>query len=75
MTRVVCTIDQIDMENDEGRRIDGVQATCGLCGHQTESFGTSSISVRRCLVLLHEECPEHSEDNYYVADGGEDDQA
>jgi len=74
MTRVVCTIDQIDMENDEGRTVDGVQATCGLCDHQTESFGTGSASVRRCLVLLREECPEHA-DNFYVADGGQDDQA
>lgn len=71
MARVSCEIDQTEIENDEGYPVESVQATCGRCGYTTESFGTGSASVRRCLVLLREECPE-AERNYYVAEGGED---
>jgi hypothetical protein len=41
--------------------------TCSRCDHQTESFGTSGASIRRCLALLREECPE-DEENFYVTD-------
>jgi len=44
-----------------------VRATCSRCGHETESFGQHEGSIRRCLVLMNEECPE-DEDNYYVCD-------
>jgi hypothetical protein len=38
---------------------------------ETESYGTSEASVRRCLVMLREECPR-GERNFYVdADGDE----
>jgi hypothetical protein len=67
MARVTCEIEEVELENDEGRTIDGVQATCGKCNHTTESYGTGEDSIRRCLVLLREECPE-GEHNYYVAD-------
>jgi hypothetical protein len=73
---VPCTIDTIELEGDNGHPIESVSATCSRCGHETESFGTSDRSIRRCLVLLHEECPE-GEDNFYVveddADGEEED--
>jgi hypothetical protein len=52
------------LTNDEGREVEGVTATCSRCGHTTESFGTGSNSIRRCLVLLREECPE-GEANFY----------
>lgn len=65
MARVLCKIDEVELENDNGHMIDGVEATCSKCGHSTESFGTSETSVKRCLVLLREECPE-GEENYYV---------
>jgi hypothetical protein len=68
--RVRCEIEEVELDGDYSM-VDGVCATCSRCGHETESFGTSAASVRRCLVLMREECPE-GESNYYVAAEGED---
>jgi len=62
--RVPCDIDYVDLENDDGYEVEGVCATCPRCGHAIESYGTSDASVRRCLVLLREDCP-NGERNYY----------
>ena len=37
------------------------------CQHTTESFGTGEKSVKRCLVLMRQECPE-GEENFYVGE-------
>ena len=65
--RVKCDISPTEIENDNGYPVESVSATCSRCGHTTESFGASDASVRRCLVLMREECPE-GESNYYVPD-------
>jgi hypothetical protein len=65
--KVTCSINYTELENDEGREVDGVVAECGRCSHETQSFGTGENSVRRCLVLMREECP-NGESNFYVAD-------
>jgi hypothetical protein len=70
MAVVECQIDYVELENDDGLQIDGVRAICERCEHETESFGTTSASVRRCLVLMREECPRE-EHNYYLAVDGE----
>jgi hypothetical protein len=62
--KVECDIEEVELEGDYGP-VDGVCATCSRCDHQTESFGTSDASTRRCLVLMREECP-FGEDNFYV---------
>ena len=67
MQSVQCDIEEVELENDSGRMVDGVRATCSRCDHQTESFGTGGASIRRCLVLMREEC-EMGEENYYTAD-------
>ncbi len=68
MSRVGCDIEETELWSDDANRdIPGVCATCQQCGNTTESFGTSESSVRRCLALMREECPE-GEENYYVAD-------
>ncbi len=69
--RVPCTVDEIDMEGEYGGDVPGVCVTCSRCDNQTESFGTGPASVRRCLVLLREECP-NEESNFYVAEEGEE---
>ena len=69
--KVLCTLSFIELENDEGREVASVQATCSRCGHETESFGTGPVSVRRCLATLREECPE-GEANFYVDEDGDD---
>lgn len=65
MERVDCEIEEVDLESEDGRSVPGIRATCSQCGHETESFGTSDKSVRRCLALMREECPE-GEENFYV---------
>jgi len=64
---VNCEVQEVTLYSESGRPIAGVRVLCGRCEHETESFGTGEASIRRCLVLLHEQCPEY-EDNYYVAD-------
>lgn len=63
--RVECEIEEVDLENENGRVVEGVRATCNRCLHETESFGTSEASRKRCLALMREECPK-SEENFYV---------
>ena len=70
---VACTIDYVDLENDDRREVESVRATRSTCGHETESFGTSAVRVRRCLVLMREECPHH-QSNWYFAEDGEDEE-
>ncbi len=70
MSRVECEVDFIELEGSNGP-VDGVVVTCGRCGHEVQSFGTTGASVRRCMALLGNACPE-GEDNYYVADDGSD---
>lgn len=67
MARIECEIEETELETETGRTVDGIRATCGKCGHEVESFGTHENSVRRCLVLMREECPEE-ERNYYLGD-------
>ncbi len=66
MAKVTCDIEEVELEG-EYTTVDGVQATCSKCDHQTESYGTSDASIKRCLVLMREECPM-GEANFYVAD-------
>lgn len=63
--RVACDVVPVYLENDDGREVEGVVATCSRCGHETESYGMGEASVRRCLALLRAECP-CAERNFYV---------
>jgi hypothetical protein len=69
--RVRAEIDEITQENEEGQLIDSVSATCSRCEHETVSYGTSDESIKRCLALLREECPE-GENNFYVSNREEE---
>jgi len=53
--------------NEDGYEVPGVCAFCQRCGHTTESYGQSDASIKRCLALMRETCPE-AENNWYVAD-------
>jgi len=66
--RVACEVAYVDLENKNGYEVEGVCATCRRCGHETESYGTGDASVRRCLVLLREECPQGEVNYYFDAD-------
>lgn len=62
--RVECEIEETTLEGDY-REMEGVTATCSRCGHESESYGISDASIKRCLVLLREQCP-NGEQNFYV---------
>jgi hypothetical protein len=62
--RISCTVEEMELEGDYGE-VPSVCATCSRCGHTTESYGDSDASIRRCLVLMRQECPQ-GESNYYV---------
>lgn len=64
MARILCEILHTEEENDNGYLTDCVYATCSKCGHETMSWGDSEASIKRCLVLMREECPEE-EENFY----------
>jgi len=61
---VLCEIEQIDLEGVYGD-VESVRARCTKCDHTTESYGTSDASIRRCLVVMREECPR-GESNFYT---------
>lgn len=61
---VTCKIEECRIDDKDGIPRCGVRVTCNKCGHSTESFGQSDRSIKRCLALLCEECPE-DEENWY----------
>ena len=63
--RVECEVEYTELENTSGREIQGVIVHCQRCSHSEQSFGQGDASVRRCLALLRENCP-NGEENYYV---------
>lgn len=65
MAEVPCVIEEVEVENESGRMVPGVMATCTECDHSVESFGTQGASIRRCLAVMREECPK-GENNFYV---------
>ena len=71
MAEVTCDIEFIYLTNDNGIDIDSVEATCSECDHTTQAYGQQAVSVRRCLVLMREECPMGRR-NFYIAANGED---
>ena len=69
MSKVEARVEEVDIESDDPphRLIAGVEVTCTRCDHSTSSYGTGDNSIRRCLALLREECPE-GERNFYVTE-------
>lgn len=62
-----CSLEEIELEGDNGQLIPSVAVTCLQCGHCVESFGTSEASITRCLVVMRNECPE-LENYFYVTE-------
>ena len=62
---VPCSIETITLVNESDIEVEGVQATCADCLHETTSFGIGEASIRRCLALMREECPL-GDSNWYV---------
>ena len=64
--KIDCEVQAAEVEFN-GQLIDGVEVTCTNCGHVETAGGTSERSVKRCLAMMRENCPE-DEENYYVVD-------
>jgi hypothetical protein len=64
--KVTAEINEIELDGDYDDTITSVEAKCSRCGHCTESYGTEEASIKRCLVLLREECP-NGENNFYMS--------
>jgi len=65
ITKIQCSIEYGQTENENGRLIDSVTVTCP-CGCSETSFGTTSRSINRSLALLHEHCSKGN--NFYFID-------
>jgi hypothetical protein len=68
--RVRCSMAPVELPGDHGL-ISSVELECSRCEHTTASFGTSEKSIKRCLVMMREECPEN-EQNFYVCEDDDD---
>lgn len=68
---VEAVVEEVMLENDDGRDVPGVRVTCMRCDHTAEAYGLGPRSVRRALAELRETCPE-GESNWYYADDGSD---
>jgi len=67
MAKISCEVYEDSEVNDYGTDSPCIRAVCSKCGYETMSFGNSEASVRRCPVLMREECPLN-EENFYVKD-------
>ncbi len=65
MAKVKCFISFDTGENDDGYEVVRTFAVCDKCGHETMSYGDHDGSIKRCLVLMREECPRN-ESNFYI---------
>lgn len=65
MSKVNCQVEYTTDYNDNRREIDCVIVTCSKCGYQTTSWGHGVDSVKRCMAIMNEECPE-CENSFYV---------
>jgi hypothetical protein len=63
--RVLCDVQTVMLENEQGREIESIEAVCSRCEWTTQSLGTGESSRLRCLALMREECPE-AENNFYL---------
>jgi hypothetical protein len=63
---ITAKVEGIILEGDYDD-VPSVEVVCSRCGHRTRSFGQHGASIRRCLALLREECPE-GQTNFYVGD-------
>lgn len=61
--------EDIEDEDNPGRKRPGVVATCPDCGAQTKSFGQEAKSIRRCMVLMRDACEcDDAQDVYFTCD-------
>lgn len=62
MARIPVSVDEIELEGDEGGIVPSVAVTCEHCGETVEVYGTSDASIKRGCVMLREQCGSN---NFY----------
>jgi hypothetical protein len=70
VARVECEVESCDLMGSNQKMIPSVRLTCTECGHKEQAFGEGEASIKRCLALMREHCPE-DQDNFYVSDDDE----
>jgi len=66
--KIECRLELVELENDNGREVDGIVVTCSRCGQKTQSYGQGPNSVKRCLALMREKCPDKLDAFYAIED-------
>jgi hypothetical protein len=64
--RVAVSVEEDEVEHEDGGMIPGVIVTCEECGESVEVYGTSDASIRRGCIMLKEQC---GSDNWYTYSG------
>ncbi len=67
---VKCVVDYTYAENESGNEQECVVVECSECAFTQQSWGHGDKSVRRCLVLMGERCPNDA-DNFYILERDE----
>lgn len=67
MARVIVHVEEVEIENDDGNLVPGVEATCSECKNQGTAFGTHQGSVTRAIMEVKNTCPRRGrKPNFYV---------
>ncbi len=66
MARVEVQVVDAQVTNDSGRQVHGVVMTCPRCGVSVTCPGRLQRSVKRCFVLLKDECEDEDGPHFYV---------
>ena len=53
---VVCSLEEIILQDEHGEEILGIEITCPLCDEHEISPGITDESVRECLSYLRDQC-------------------
>lgn len=63
-TQVNCSIERVDLPNDNGAMKPSTRLTCSRCSYVVECLGQRGRSTRRCLTMLREGCPKREANTY-----------
>ena len=64
--KIDCILKNTTLTNEIGREVNGVVVTCSRCGQKTRSYGQGPNSVKRCLALMREKCPDKLDAFYAI---------
>lgn len=68
MNQIACAKELLNLPNAEGAPTPSIRLVCLRCGVSAEAFGQRGRSIRKCLALLEEKCPEPKTTEHYVSE-------